>query len=219
MSNIIDTVLVDFDGTLIDTNDAILASWNYAFTTLGITPPSEDKLLATFGEPIVDTVERMFPNLDKDEVIKTYRDYQTGHFEEMTKIFPGMFDLVKALSERGFKLGVVTNRLKRTTHIGLEKFKIDKFMGTVIAFGDTEKSKPAPDPLFLALERLGSIPEKTIYIGDTGIDMETGRAAGVKTVLVGWAVAGAELLGADGPADYQINRPEELLMLIDSINI
>jgi pyrophosphatase PpaX len=219
MADIINTVIFDFDGTLIDTNDVVMESWVQTYATLGIIPPSKEELLKTFGEPIAVTVHRVFPDKNPEEVISAYRAYQTEHFEEMIKIFPGIYNLVRTLAERGFNLGVVTNRLKHTTHIGLEKFKIDKYMGTVIAFGDTEKSKPAPDPLFMALDRLMSIPERALYIGDTGIDMETGRAAGVKTVLVGWAVAGAKLLGADGPADYQINRPEELLMLIDSINM
>jgi pyrophosphatase PpaX len=212
----IKAVMFDFDGTVADTNDVILASWNYTYETLGVPHPGEQTILATFGEPIEYSIRHLFPDLDPEMVVKTYREYQFGHFYEMVKPFPGVDELIIHLHEKGFKLGVVTNRLRPTTLEGIEKFGWSEMLDTVVAYDENVKSKPEPDMLWLALENVGAQRGEAIYVGDSVNDYLCGQRAGVITVGVGWAMAGGE----NGPItkpDYEIEKPGDLLALINEL--
>ena len=92
--NKIDTVLFDFDGTIMDTNNVILMSWQHTFRTLENREEDEKKLTATFGEPLERTLERFFPNVPVEESIEVYRSYQRTNFRDLITLFPGMKELV-----------------------------------------------------------------------------------------------------------------------------
>ena len=117
-----DTILFDFDGTIMDTNDVILKSWQYTFRSLEDREADEDELKKTFGEPLDITISRFFPEVPVEESIEIYRSYQRDHFRELITLFPGMKELLAVLKEKGYKTGLVTSRLYNTTVQGLEKY-------------------------------------------------------------------------------------------------
>lgn len=213
----IDTVLFDFDGTIMDTNNVILMSWQHTFKTLENREEDESKLTATFGEPLERTLERFFPNVPVEESIKIYRNYQRSNFSELITLFPGMKELVMKCKARGYKTGLVTSRLKITAMEGLDKFDLEKYFDVIITPEDTDKHKPDPAPVNIALERLGSKPENAVMLGDTLFDIQCSHNAGIGAVLVSWTMALAgktkEDLGEDAP-DYIINSPDELFDII-----
>ncbi len=200
--NNIDTVLFDFDGTVMNTNQVILMSWQHTFKTIENRLEDEKKLIQTFGEPLEDTMKRFFPDVPTDEAIEIYRSYHRDNFGELISLFPGMKELISRLKALGYKLGMVTSRLRRTTYEGLEKYDIDKYFDVVVTADDTEKHKPDPEPVSIALERLGSLPGSSIMLGDTMYDILCAKNAGVKSVLVSWS----EALDADG--DFGDNAPD-----------
>lgn len=213
----IDTVLFDFDGTIMDTNNVILMSWQHTFKTLENREEDESKLTATFGEPLERTLERFFPDVPVEESIKIYRNYQRSNFSELITLFPGMKELVMKCKARGYKTGLVTSRLKITAMEGLDKFDLEKYFDVIITPEDTDKHKPDPAPVNIALERLGSKPENAVMLGDTLFDIQCSHNAGIGAVLVSWTMALAgktkEDLGEDAP-DYIINSPDELFDII-----
>ncbi|MDO4745335.1 MAG: HAD-IA family hydrolase, partial [Bacillota bacterium] len=213
----IDTILFDFDGTIMDTNNVILMSWQHTFKTLENREEDESKLTATFGEPLERTLERFFPNVPVEESIKIYRNYQRSNFSELITLFPGMKELVMKCKARGYKTGLVTSRLKITAMEGLDKFDLEKYFDVIITPEDTDKHKPDPAPVNIALERLGSKPENAVMLGDTLFDIQCSHNAGIGAVLVSWTMALAgktkEDLGEDAP-DYIINSPDELFDII-----
>lgn len=83
----IDTVLFDFDGTIMDTNNVILMSWQHTFKTLENREEDEDVLTKTFGEPLEKTIERFFPNVPLEEALEVYRGYQRDNFEGLITLF------------------------------------------------------------------------------------------------------------------------------------
>jgi pyrophosphatase PpaX len=219
--NGIDTVLFDFDGTIMDTNDLVFASWRHAFRELLDTEPDEAEVLSTFGEPIGDCVSRLFPDSDPDEVKRVYRAYQFSQYEEKIHPFPGMYELVEKLSEAGIKMAVVTNRLRNSTEQGLKLFGFDAYIETMVAVDDARVKglgvKPEPDSVLYALELLGSKPEAAVLIGDTLNDIISGNRAGVTTVRVAWAVANDnahDTESAEAVPDYVINESSELLDIL-----
>ncbi|MBR2619223.1 MAG: HAD-IA family hydrolase [Firmicutes bacterium] len=213
----IDTVLFDFDGTIMDTNNVILMSWQHTFRTLENREEDESKLTATFGEPLEYTLERFFPDVPVEESIEVYRSYQRKNFSDLIALFPGMKELVIECKARGYKTGLVTSRLKRTAMEGLEKFDLTKYFDVIVTPEDTDKHKPDPEPVNIALEKLGSQPENAVMLGDTLFDIQCSHNAGIGAVLVSWSLALAgktyEDLGEDAP-DHIIEKPEELFEII-----
>ena len=210
-----DTVLFDFDGTVMDTNNVIIQSWQHTFRTLENREEDLDKIIKTFGEPLEVTMRNLFPHVPVEESIAIYRSYHYNNFGELISVFPGMKELIRELKGRGCKLGLVTSRLRKTTMQGLEKYGLAEFFDAVVTADDTSKHKPDPEPVNIALEKLGSRPENSIMVGDTMFDILCARNAGVKSVLVSWALAVTEeeKNGPDGP-DHTIEKAEELLALI-----
>jgi pyrophosphatase PpaX len=113
----IDTLVFDFDGTLVDTNDIVLGSWQNAARRLYGREFSLDELKATLGEPIMHTVEYLFPEKDPKAVVEAYREFHNENYEDMIRIFPGVPEMLDTLKTSGYKIGLVTNRLRHTTEI------------------------------------------------------------------------------------------------------
>ena len=217
----IKAVLFDFDGTIFDTNKLILASWGAVFQAKGTTPKSEAEILASFGEPLLTTMEKWFPG-EAEECIRIYRDYQKEIFFDQIDLCPGMDELIRKLAALGFQLAIVTSRLTKSTVDTLEKYDLLRYFDTIVTCDDTDKHKPDPEPALLALERLGVSAEEAIMIGDSRFDILCAHNAGVQAVLVEWSEAmhgQAEIqAGAEGNEkeipDYRIGRAEELLEIL-----
>ena len=120
----IDTVLFDFDGTIMNTNKVIINSWQHTFKIIEGKEGSEEEILKTFGEPLEITMARFFPEMPVQEAVRIYRSYHYDNFESMIELFSGMRELLTELKDRDFKTGIVTSRLRNTTEQGLEKFDI-----------------------------------------------------------------------------------------------
>lgn len=97
-------------------------------------------------------------------------------------LFPGVPEILEALHSRGIRMGIVTTRSEKEANQILERFSIEKYFGTVVTRDDTERGKPHPDPVILAMKRLNLKSEETVMIGDMPTDIEAGKLAGTKTI-------------------------------------
>lgn len=215
----VDTVLFDFDGTLMDTTEVIVNSWQHTFKTLEGKERPLDEIYPTFGEPLPTTMSKFFPDLDVDDCINIYRGYHYDNFGDLINLFPGMRELMDALKEQDYTLALVTSRMLNTTNQGLAKYDLDKYFDTVITCEDTDKHKPDPAPIQITLDRLDKSPSSAIMIGDTMFDILCAKNAGVKSVLVDWTVSISEdeKIGKDAP-DHIIKEPMEILNILDELN-
>ena len=208
----INTILFDYDGTLMDTNEVVLQSWQHTFRTLRGREEDPAAIRRTFGEPLVMTLAKLFPETPVEESLEIYRSFQREVFTDFVEVFPGMLELLEVLKQRGYKLGLVTSRTKDTTWAGLEHYGMDKFFDAVITAGDTDKHKPDPTPILITLERMNSAPDEAIMVGDTMFDLECAHNAGVKSVMVDWSVTMSEAEKAQ--ADYIIKSAADLLLVL-----
>src|SRR5665648_680440 len=167
--NKITTVLFDFDGTIMDTNSLIINSWQYTFRTLEGKERPEADIIATLGEPLALSMKNLLPKVPVGQAIEIYRKYQYGNFSEEISIFPGMLELIKKLKRKGYKMGIVTSRMTGTTIQGLEKYGIKDCFEAVVTCDHTDKHKPDPDPVNIALKILGSKPEESIMMGTANL--------------------------------------------------
>lgn len=212
----IDTILFDFDGTVMDTNDVIINSWQHTYRTLENREEDVANIVKTFGEPLEITMQKLFPDVPIEESVRVYRSYHRDNFGELISICPGMKELLQELKKQQYKTGLVTSRLKTTTIQGLEKYGLAPYFDVIVTAEDTDKHKPDPAPVLIALERLEAAPEKSLMLGDTMFDILCARNAGVASVLVEWGIAltEEEKNGPDGP-DYRIGKAEELFDILE----
>ena len=120
----ISTVLFDFDGTIMNTCDVIVDSWQHTFRTIDGKERPISEILPTMGEPLAVTMSNFYPDMDLGEAISIYRSYHRDNFGERINLYPGVKELLAALKEKGYKLGLVTSRLIRSTTEGLKKYEI-----------------------------------------------------------------------------------------------
>lgn len=210
-TNNIKAVLFDFDGTIMDTNEVIINSWQHTFRSLKGKEADVNMLLGTFGEPLEISIDKMLPEFSRDDAMRIYREYQYCNFKGLISLFPGVVEVLRELKGKDIKTAIVTSRLRRTTMEGIEKFDLHDFFDTVVTMEDTKKHKPDAEPAFEALRRLDIEAERAIMVGDSKFDIMCARNAGVKSVLVDWSVAAQAESGIENKADFKIRSLKELL--------
>ena len=209
-------IIWDFDGTIANTNDVIIESWQSTFRRyLGHELPVRE-IEATFGETLKHTIAEKIPGEDPDEVTAHYRAYQQAHCGGRVYVFEGVRELLDELKARGCRLGVATSRTANSYNNYMKELGLEGCMDTVVSMEDVTRHKPDPESVLKVLERLGAGPDEAIMIGDTRFDIGCAAAAGVDSVLVGWShYVDEEAMAAEGiEPTYRISRPEELLELI-----
>lgn len=204
-------VLFDLDGTLIDSGPIILASMQHAVrTVLGREIPPEELGMTIGGQGIVAQMQAI--DVDHaDDLLEAYKEHNDG-LHETLEAFEELVALLPGFKAEGRKLGIVTAKRHRTVGLALERFPAlaDAF-DVVVGFEDTERHKPDPEPVLLAVERLAGTPGEAAYVGDSPFDIGAAKAAGVFAIAVGWGgIHPDERLLAEEP-DAFVRSPEELL--------
>lgn len=213
MTQLPEAVLFDFDGTLADTTEMILACYRHTMSThLGECPPDE-RWLAGFGTPL-ETQLGLFARTAEEQgaMLETYRTHQRSLMERMLTPFPGAVEAVAELDRRGVRLAIVTSRMRRATLRGLELCGLMRHFEVVVTPEDVANPKPDPEPVRVALERLGVRPERSWFVGDSPHDVVAGQAAGVRTAAALWGPFPRRTLEEAG-ADRLLTRLDEVLAL------
>jgi len=211
----INTVVFDLDGTLLDTNDLIADSWSYTLKTLTGRGITDEEIRGTMGELLADSMRRLMPEIDTEEALDVYRMYQREIFLGSIKLYEGVEETLRELHGAGVKCALLTSRLRPSTVKALDHYGITDLFEAVLTASDTEVFKPDPAPIFQILDIIGSRPEEAMLLGDTVHDIEAGLAAGVFTVLVGWSYAlpPEERESAPKP-DAVIEKMRDILTLV-----
>lgn len=212
MSNKIDTVLFDLDGTLIDTNELIISSFLHTMETYYPGQYGREDVLPFLGPSLQETFEPLNPE-GYEEMITTYRTYNLANHDLLVKGFEGVYETVKTLKENDFKLAIVTTKRSDVVQMGLKLSGLGEFFDVIVALDDVEKPKPDPEPLLKALDLLGSSPERAIMVGDNHHDIVGGQNAGTKTAGVAWSIKGKEHLEAYNP-DYILDNMADILAIL-----
>ena len=215
----INTVLFDFDVTLVNTNDVIIASWQHTYMHYLGREESLEKITACFGEPLLLTMEREFPEVDPRESAEVYRNFQKENADELVKIFPGIKELLESLKTDGFRMGVVTSRTRESAQRYMDMFGIGDYFEEMVSCDDTDIHKPNPEPILLCLKKMGITAEEALMVGDSPFDIKCANNAGVKSVLVGWRITGdGQTLIDDAREDFTISEPSELVGVLKRLN-
>jgi pyrophosphatase PpaX len=208
------TVLFDLDGTLLDSIRLIVDSYHHALRVHGLPARTDDEWLAGVGTPLR---VQFRPWADRPELfaalIETYRDYNLANHDDSVSAYPGVVAMVRRIRAAGRRTGLVTSKLRGGAERGLRTLGLEGAMDVVIAADDVTHPKPDPEPVLLALERLGVPAEGAIYVGDSVHDMESGRRAGVATGAVLWGPFRREQLVGTAP-DHWLETPGDLIRVL-----
>jgi pyrophosphatase PpaX len=207
-------VLFDLDGTLIDSIQLIILAAQHAFASREGPAPSQAEFIAGIGRPLVAQFGPFALNDDDMQLLTMrYREYQLMHHDRLTTLYDGVMDVVLELHARGHPLAVVTSKMdgiarRSIAHVGLEPY-----MSVVVACDHTARHKPDPEPVQLALDRLGVPPGRAVFVGDSPYDIQAGNAAGVTSIAATWGAFSHDTLAAASPS-YVLERPQGLSDLI-----
>ncbi|WP_079478216.1 pyrophosphatase PpaX [Halobacillus salinus] len=205
------TILFDLDGTLIDTNELIIASFQHTIEQYSDRDYTREEILDFIGPPLKESLSKI--NKDHvEEMVETYRKHNVEHHNEYVKAYDGVVDTIRQLKSDGYKLGIVTTKMRHTVNMGLELTDLDGMFETVVTLDDVTHAKPHPEPIQTALSLLDSTPEEAMMVGDNTHDIEAGQNAGTETAGVAWTVKGREVLERLQP-DYMLEHMSDLLKI------
>ena len=196
------TVLFDLDGTLLDTLDDLTDAVNRALVRYHLPERDRMEVRAFLGNGAKYLMEHAAPGMEPERFETMLVEYKADYDANCvvkTAPYPGIEDLLLSLRARGVKTGIISNKPDSAVQPLYETFFSDTMD---IAVGEREgiRRKPAPDTVLAAMERLGAKPEQTLYVGDTEVDLETARRAGVDCAAVTWGFRDPDQLIAAGAA-------------------
>ena len=202
-------ILFDLDGTLIDTIELILSSARHAFEEWPVRPTDEEWVRG-IGTPLVQQLRAYAANDDQLALLLArYRRYQNEHHDRLTRCYDDVPDVIAALADRGHQMAVVTSKASPIAHQSLAFVGLDHFFPVVVGYDDTARHKPDPEPVRVALSRLGVSPDDAVFVGDSPHDILAGNAAGVVTIAALWGPFDRETL-AEARPDHFIGCMAEL---------
>lgn len=206
-----DTVLFDLDGTLLDTLDDLLDAANHTLRELGYPERTRAEIRSFLGNGAETQLRRALGMGASEETVQKalalYKPYYAAHCQIKTKPYAGVVELMAALKAEGFRLAVVSNKLDDAV-----KLLVAQHFGALAdtAMGETaqRRRKPAPDMVNDALAALGADKSRAVYVGDSEVDIETARNAGIPCISVCWGFRDREQLVEAGAAEIAADAGE-----------
>ena len=208
--------IFDLDGTILDTLDDLHDSVNYALSCADFPPRSLDDVRSFVGNGILKLVQRAVPegtnDADVDKVYAAFKDYYRQHCADKTKPYNGIVSALRKLKAEGYKLAVVSNKADFGVQILCKKY-FDGLFEFAVGAKEGIRKKPYPDAVLEVLERMCVEKSEAVYIGDSDVDIETAKNAGLRCISVDWGFRSREFLLEHG-AETIISCPDELFLTL-----
>ncbi len=215
----IDTIIFDLDGTLLDTLDDLMSAVNYALAGNGFPLRTKDEIRSFVGNGIKVLMERALPSKQSDEIFdKCFADfnfYYKAHMEDKTAPYDGINEMLKSVKDAGFKIAIVTNKVDYAAQDLCKRMfgvNVDLVVGSV----DGRPNKPAPDGVYYALDELKSTKESAVFVGDADTDILTAKNAELVSIGVLWGFRDREVIEKEG-AEYVVETVKDLENLLISL--
>ena len=213
-------VIFDLDGTLLNTISDLAHSTNFALKQNGFPGHPIEAYKFFIGNGINKLFERALPENKKNEenisrVRKSFLTYYDEHNTDYTKPYEGVQELLKTLQSEGYMLAVASNKYQSATEKLITKLFPEILFVAILGQRENIPVKPDPTIVFDILKISGVKPEEAIYIGDSGVDMQTASRSGVISIGVTWGFRPRSELEAAG-ANYIVNSVTEIINLNNS---
>jgi pyrophosphatase PpaX len=210
--------LFDLDGTLIDSAADIIAAVRYALASVfpGRELPDGEDVLVQVGKPLEDIVRELgYPGEDDGvrRFVEVYRAFYAEHYNDNTKVYPGTKELLETLQGAGVKLALVTTKHQTQAEFTLAGTGLTHYFDYVHGWLEGRKHKPDPEPVLTSLSRLNVRPGASIMVGDSELDIQSAKAAGVDTCAVAYGFRPAWFLKSFHP-DFLVARLADVAPIV-----
>lgn len=206
-------VLFDWDNTLVNTWPTIVECYHDTFMTLGLTPWTAEEVQVRAHGSLRDVFPTLFGDRASEAEKVFYQTFHRIHLERLQPL-PGADALLERCREAGCYVAIVSNKVGENLRTEMAHLGWQRWIARAVGAKDAKRDKPAPDPIYLALDGTGIAPDETVWmVGDSLADLQCAHAAGCLPVLVG----GAEELSAsllEHPPRLRARNCHELLALL-----
>jgi len=215
-------IAFDLDGTLADSLEDLADSVNKALSDLGFPEHDVNEYRYFVGSGADKLIERALPEDKRDketfEAARAgFKSYYNENYCNKTVAYEQISELLESLEEEHYKLAVLSNKPDEYVHHLVEHLFPEIDFDFILGASDEFPKKPAPDGLLRCLDELRLDPEECVYCGDSDVDVYFAHNAGIQVIGAAWGFRGIDELDAAG-ADYVINYPSDLSMILDILN-
>lgn len=208
----IKAILFDFDGTLLDTNELIIETFMYVLGERFPGQFSTEDCLKFIGPSLKETFEELAPG--ESHILESkYREWNMAHHDQFVKQYDAVVETLEKLKNMGIRLVIVSTKQRTGIERGLRVLGANHLFEFYIGVDDVTNVKPHPEPILLALKKLGLEKDEVIMVGDNSHDIEGGKNAGVLTAGVAWSIKGEAFLKKFNP-DYMLQHMTDLLSIV-----
>jgi phosphoglycolate phosphatase len=209
-SSLIRGIIFDFDGTLIDSYEAIGESLNHARAAFSLAPVTLEEVKKMVGHGLERLIEQSIGAARVTEGVRLFREKYDTICRERTTLLPQVKETIEELDRRGYQMGIATNKPSFFARPILNALEMDHLFEEVVGPNDVGQPKPDPEMLEMVMMRIGLGPEEVVYIGDMPIDVEAARRANLPIYAVATGSASRQEL-LDARPDRLLNHFGDLL--------
>ncbi|MGM9599285.1 MAG: HAD family hydrolase [Faecousia sp.] len=208
----INSCIFDLDGTLLNTLADLRESTNYALKKFDFPVRSTEEIRNFVGNGLRMLIRRAVPNFADEEtvdrVLAEMKAHYREHYHDGTVPYDGILPFLRKMKNCGFRMAIVSNKADPMVQL-LRTLYFDDLISVAVGELEGVARKPAPDLVEIAMHRLGCTAENAVYIGDSEVDIETAKNAGLPCMSVGWGFRDEEILHNAG-AKTIYHSPAEL---------
>lgn len=208
----INSCIFDLDGTLLNTLADLRESTNYALKKFEFPERSMEEIRNFVGNGLRMLIRRAVPNFADeetvDQVLAEMKAHYREHYHDGTVPYDGILPFLRKMKNCGFRMAIVSNKADPMVQL-LRTLYFDDLISVAVGELEGVARKPAPDLVEIAMHRLGCTAENAVYIGDSEVDIETAKNAGLPCLSVGWGFRDEEILHNAG-AKTIYHSPAEL---------
>ncbi|MBP3776450.1 MAG: HAD family hydrolase [Prevotella sp.] len=212
----IKTIILDFDGTLGDTQQLIVRTMQQTIAELRLEPRSAEACASTIGLPLKQCFTHLYTITDEmgDHCADTYRRifFENVHSMDVPP-FPHVIETLRQLAAEGYTLTIASSRSHSSLLHFVERMQLQETVSFIVASDDITQAKPDPEPVLVTLRQVKGKADETLVVGDTTFDIEMGRNAGCRTCGVTYGNHTRQQLVEAG-ADWLIDDFSQLLKIV-----
>jgi phosphoglycolate phosphatase len=215
-----DAVIFDLDGTLVDTAPDLTRATNHVLAMNGRPAVSIDDVRAMVGHGARKLIALGFARTGSevepdrlDELFDVFVDFYAANIAVDSRLFPGARAVLDRCRESGIALGICTNKLELLSRRLIGQLGLEGYFGAIVGQDTVQVAKPDPRPYRETLRQLGVTPARSLFVGDSEIDVRTARAAGVP--IIGMSFGYTECPVSDFGPDYLAKDYGELWPIIE----
>lgn len=207
----INTLLFDLDGTILDTHELIFESFKQTFNALVPHLDTDSIDYHTFIGPPIDVMFSKYIDEDQiDDAIKLFRKTNLALHESYVTVYPNIELVLKAAKEKGYNIAIVSNKIQSSIKYGLDLFNLSQYFDYIVGFDDVQSPKPDPQGIQMCLDHFDIMPSQAIMIGDALGDVSAAKNAGCPSAMVTYSLHTEDEI-KNAKADVYLDDMKELL--------